>query len=64
MIVNHLENGVTEYVTEKAIVRIHPGKFTEEQRKVVLENAAKDFFRAVQRAQKNEAVHETDTVSA
>ena len=54
MIVNHLENGVTEYVMEKAIVRIHPGKLTKEERKVVLENAAMDFFRAVQRAQKNE----------
>lgn len=50
MIVNHLENGVTEYVTEKAIVRIHPGKLTEEQRRVVLEDAAKDFFRAIQKA--------------
>lgn len=44
-----------EYITEKAIVRIHPGKLTEEQRKVVLENAAKDFFKTVQRAKQNEA---------
>ena len=40
-----------EYITEKAIVRIHPGKLTEEQRKAVLENAAKEFFRAIQKAQ-------------
>lgn len=43
-----------EYKTDKAIVRIHPGKLTEEQRKVVLEDAAKNFFRAVQRAKQNE----------
>lgn len=42
---------VKEYRTEKAIVRIHPGKLTEEQRKAVLENAAKEFFRAIQKAQ-------------
>jgi len=56
MIVNHLENGVTEYVTEKAIVRIHPGKLTEEQRKAVLEDAARNFYRAVQKTNQNKAV--------
>lgn len=49
MIVNHLENNVTEYITEKAIVRIHPGKLTEEERRVVLENAARNFLRAIQK---------------
>ena len=49
MIVNHLENGVTEYVTEKAIVRIHPGKLTAEERRAVLEDAAKQFVRALQK---------------
>lgn len=53
---------VTEYRTEKAIVRIHPGKLTEEQRKVVLEDAAKNFFRAVQRAQQNKAVQKAVSV--
>jgi hypothetical protein len=56
MIVKELENGVTEYVTEKAIVRIHPGKLTEEQRKAVLEDAAKNFFRAIQKSNQNKAV--------
>ena len=48
MIVNHLENGVTEYITEKAIVRIHPGKLSEEERKAVIEKAAQRFFRAIE----------------
>lgn len=42
---------VTEYRFENAIVRIHDGKLTEEQRKVVIENAAKDFYKAIQRAE-------------
>lgn len=46
-----LEDGGMEYITDKAIVRIHPGKLTKEQRKVVLENAAKDFYKAIQKAQ-------------
>ena len=45
-----------EYITEKAIVRIHPGKLTEEERKVVLEDAARNFFRAVQKANQNKKV--------
>lgn len=44
-----LEDGGMEYIMEKAIVRIHPGKLTEEQRKVVLENAARDFYKAIQK---------------
>lgn len=51
MTVKKLENGVVEYETGRAVVRIHPGKLTEEQRKAVLENAAKEFFRAIQKAQ-------------
>lgn len=42
-----------EYITEKAIVRIHPGKLTEEERRVNFENAAKEFFQAVQKAKRN-----------
>jgi hypothetical protein len=56
MIINQLENGVTEYISDKAIVRFHPGKLTEEQRKVVLEDATRNFFRAVQKANKNKKV--------
>ena len=46
----------TEYKTEKAIVRIHPGKLTEEERKAVLEDAARNFLRAIQKANQNKAV--------
>ena len=56
MIINELENGVTEYITDKAIVRIHPGKLTEEERKVVLEDAARDFFRTIQKAHQNKKI--------
>ena len=28
-----MEGSVAEYITDKAIVRIHPGKLTEEERK-------------------------------
>lgn len=35
-----------EYITEKAIVRIHPGKLTDEERRKVLEEAAKRFYKA------------------
>jgi len=50
MIVNHLENGVTEYITETAIVRIHPGKLSDEERRAVLEDAAKRFYMAIQKS--------------
>ena len=54
--INNLGNGVMEYLTDKgAIVRIHDGKLTDDERKVVLENAAKDFYRAIQKAQKKKA---------
>lgn len=55
MIVNQLENGVTEYVMEKAIVRIHPGKLSEEERKVAIENATKKYLKAVLAAKKRKA---------
>lgn len=42
---------MTEYDFGFAIVRVHDGKLTEEQRKVVIENAAKDFYKAIQRAE-------------
>lgn len=34
---------------EKATVRIHPGKLSEEERKVVIINAAKEFYKAIQK---------------
>ena len=46
-----MEGSYTEYITEKAIVRIHPGKLTEEERKVVFVNAAKEFYKAIQKQQ-------------
>lgn len=39
----------TEYDTGKAIVRIHPGKLTAEERRAVLEDAAKQFIRSLQK---------------
>lgn len=47
----HLENGVVEYDFEKAIVRIHPGKRTEEERKAALVEAAKEFWKALQKVE-------------
>lgn len=40
---------VFTYETENAIVRIHPGKMSEEERKVVLENAMRKFYAAIQK---------------
>lgn len=50
MEVRQLENGVMEYVSDKAIVRIHPGKRTAEERQAALEEAAKTFYRAIQKS--------------
>ena len=33
--------------TEKAIVRIHPGKLTEEERKAVIKDETNKYLRAV-----------------
>ena len=46
-----MEGTYTEYITEKASVRFHPGKLTEEERKVVIVNAAKEFYKAIQKQQ-------------
>lgn len=40
-----------EYDLGYAIVRIHPGKRSEEERRKVLEDAAKDFWKALQKAE-------------
>ena len=43
------------YETEKAIVRIHPGKLTEEERREVLENAMRKFYAAIQKSKSAQA---------
>lgn len=43
--IKQLENGVVEYDLGTAIVRIHPGKLTEEERKKVITNAAERFYK-------------------
>lgn len=45
-----------EIITESYIVRIHPGKLSEEERKAVLEEAAKRFFKAIEQSKKGKAV--------
>ena len=42
---------VKEYDYGNAIVRIHFGKRSEEERRKVLEDAAKDFWKALQKAE-------------
>ena len=37
-------------------VTFHPGKLTKEERKAVLEDAARDFYRAIQKANQNKKV--------
>ena len=47
-----------------AVVRIHEGKLSEEERRVVLENAAKGFYKRVQKASSQKAavdqIHKAD----
>lgn len=38
------------YETEKAVVKIHDGKLTAEERRAVVEAAAKMFIRDIQKA--------------
>lgn len=44
-----------EYKIGKATVRIHPGKLSEEERKVVIINAAKEFYKAIQKQNQKSA---------
>lgn len=48
-----------EYDFGYAIVKIHPGKRSEAERKEVFENASKQFWKAIQKAQaaKKAAAH-------
>lgn len=45
----YTEDGVFVRETEKAIVRIHPGKLTEAERNEVIKNAAIRFWEAIER---------------
>lgn len=56
MIVNHLENGVTEYITETAIVRIHPGKISDEELRARMEEACINFYKAIRKAGKEQEI--------
>lgn len=49
-----MEGAVFVYETDNAVVRIHPGKLTEEERKVVIENAARKFYQAIQKNTQSE----------
>ena len=50
-----MEGTCKEYITEKAVVRFHPGKLSEEERKVVIINAAKEFYQAIQKQNQKSA---------
>jgi len=50
-----MEGTCTEYRTEKGIVRFHTGKLSEEERKVVIVNAAKEFYKAIQKQNQKSA---------
>ena len=50
-----MEGAVKEYITEKGMVRFHPGKLSEEERKVVIVNAAKEFYKAIQKQNQKSA---------
>lgn len=39
-----------EYKYQNATVRIHEGKYTAEERKAVLKQAAQDFYKAILRS--------------
>lgn len=43
---------MTEYDLGYAIVRIHPGKMSEAERKAVIEEAAKRFYTAIEKSKK------------
>lgn len=41
---------MTEYKYANATVRIHEGKYTAEERRAVLEDAAREFYKAILRS--------------
>lgn len=42
-----MEDAVFVYEGEKGVVRIHPGRLTESERKEVLIQASKEFYKAI-----------------
>ena len=42
-------NGIKEFDFGHGVVRIHPGKLSEVERKAVIEEAAKQFLTAIER---------------
>ena len=50
-----MEGSVAEFKIGKATVRIHPGKLSEEERKVVIKDATEKFLKAVQQQRKKSA---------
>ena len=50
-----MEKGFAEYRIGNATVRIHPGKLSEEERKVAIENATYKYLKAVLAAKKRKA---------
>lgn len=40
------------YETEKAIVRIHPGKMTDEEFRATIEQAARKFYADIRKSEK------------
>lgn len=48
---------VKVYETDTAIVRVHPGKLTDEELRKVLEDASRQFYKAICRKGKEHLVH-------
>ena len=47
---------VKEYQTERAIIRIHPGKLSDEERRAVIEAGAKRFYEVIIKEQNERRV--------
>jgi hypothetical protein len=45
------------YETEKALVRIHPGKMTDEEFRTTLEKAARKFYADIRKSEKKKEIH-------
>lgn len=48
-----------EYISERATVRFYPGELTEEQLRAVIEDAARDFYRGIQKAKQRKQREES-----
>jgi len=51
-----MEKTVTEFKVGNAIVRIHPGNKSKEERRAIAEDAARKLYRALQKANKNKTI--------